>query len=337
MSLEPLSPKDAVEQYLKSREHDATKSTIQNHRYRLKQFRLWADEEGLDNMNDMTGRLAEVFKNWRISEGGVNSVTLEQHLRTFRVFIRWCESVDAVEEGIADKIIVPRVSKGEKVREEYIERERAEKLIDYLCRFHWASRSHIIFHILWHSGMRRGALHALDVDDWHSSEGYLSVRHRPETDTPLKLKEDGERNITVSDNRLAQALDDYIQENRFEVSGEHGRRPLLTSRKGRLHATSIQHHVYKVTRPCWFGEECPHDRDTEQCEAMMADSYSKCPSSLSPHPVRRGAITAHLNGNVPKEIASERMSVSVDTLEEHYDARTLEDRRLNRKDYLDNI
>lgn len=33
MSLEPLSPETALEQYLQSRQHDATKSTIQNHRY----------------------------------------------------------------------------------------------------------------------------------------------------------------------------------------------------------------------------------------------------------------------------------------------------------------
>lgn len=337
MSLEPLAPDDAVEQYLKSRQHDATKSTIQNHRYRLKQFLRWAETTDLSDMNSMTGRLAEEFKNWRISEGGVNFVTLEQHLHTFRVFIRWCESVDAVEEGLAEKILIPRVSRGEKVREEYVEKETAEDIIDYLCRFQWASVGHIIFHTLWHSGMRRGALYALDKDDWHSSEGFLAVRHRPETETPLKLKDAGERNITVADDRLAQALDDYISEQRFDVVDEHGRAPLLTSRQGRLRGSSIQSHVYKVTRPCWYEDACPHNRDIEECAATRSDSYSQCPSSLSPHPVRRGAITAHLNGNVPKEIASERMSVAVDTLEEHYDARSKEDKRLNRKRLLDNV
>lgn len=337
MELEPLTPEDAVEQYLTSRQHDATKSTIQNHRYRLKQFVRWAEANDFRNMNSMSGRLAEEFKNWRISEGGVNSVTLEQHLRTFRVFLRWCESVDAVEEGVADKILVPRVSQGEKVREEFIDQDTAEELLDYLCRFHWASVDHIIFHTLWHTGIRRGALYALDKEDWHSSDGYLAVRHRPETDTPLKLKEDGERNITVADDRLARALDDYISEHRFDVVDKHRRQPLLTSRQGRLQGSTIQNHVYKVTRPCWFGRTCPHGREPEDCEATTSDSYSKCPSSLSPHPIRRGAITAHLNSNVPKEIASERMSVSVDTLEEHYDARSKEQQRLNRKGYLDNI
>lgn len=185
--------------------------------------------------------------------------------------------------------------------------------------------------------MRRGALYGLDVDDWYSSDGFLSVRHRPETGTPLKLQDDGERNITVTDDRLAQGLDDYIAHNRQSVTDDCGRHPLLTSSEGRRSANSIQHLVYRVSRPCYYGHECPHGRDPDDCEATSSDAYSKCPSSLSPHPIRRSSITHHLDRDVPKEIASERMSVSVDTLEEHYDARTKEQKRMNRRDFLDNV
>lgn len=337
MALEPLQPEVAVEQYLASREHDCAESTVRDHRYRLKQFLVWADEIGLDDMNDLTGRDCEQFKNWRITECDVNQLTLENHLRTFRVFVRWCESVDAVTEGTADKIIIPRLSKGEKTKEIHIESEQAAKIIDYLCRFEWATTTHIVFHTLFHTGVRRGALHGLDTEDWHSTDGYLSIRHRPETDTPLKLKNEGERNINISDDRLAEALDDYIEHNRHSVTDDHGRSPLLTSKHGRLSAGAIQHYVYKVTRPCYYGVDCPHGRDEQECEAMTYETYSKCPSSVSPHAIRRSSIVHHLNQDVPKEIASERMSVSVDTLEEHYDARSKEDRRRNRARYLDNV
>jgi len=337
MELEPLAPEKAVEEYLRSREHDATASTVRNHRYRLKQFLVWCEEHSLDNMNNLTGRMCEQFKNWRISECDVNSVTLEQHLRTFRVFVRWCESNEAVEEGIGDKILVPKVSKGEKVRDELVTPEEAEQIIDFLCRFEWASTSHIIFHVGWHTGCRRRALYALDVEDWHSEERYLSFRHRPESDTPLKLAEEGERNVTIADDRLAEALDDWVERNRHDVTDEHDREPLLTSSQGRLHYSSIQWQVYKVTRPCYYADGCPHGRDIDDCEATSSDGYSQCPSSKSPHPVRRGAITAHLNENVPKEIASERMSVSVDTLEQHYDARTKEEKRQAREQFLDGV
>lgn len=45
----------------------------------------------------------------------------------------------------------------------------------------------------------------------------------------------------------------------------------------------------------------------------------------------------HLNSNVSKSIASERMAVSVDTLEEHYDARSREEKRQSRQGELSNL
>jgi hypothetical protein len=183
--------------------------------------------------------------------------------------------------------------------------------------------------------MRRGALYGLDIDDWHSDENVLTIRNRE--GTPLKLGDEGERNINVTDNQLAQALSDYIDKTRNDVLDDFDREPLLTTSYGRPNITTIQYHIYKVTRPCFYSSNCPHDRKPDECEATDSQKYSKCPSSVSPHPVRRGAITAHLNQNVPMEIASERMSVSVDTLKLHYDSRTLEEKRQNRQQYLENI
>lgn len=58
---------------------------------------------------------------------------------------------------------------------------------------------------------------------------------------------------------------------------------------------------------------------------------------MSSHPIRRSAITHHLSEDVPKEIVSERMSVSTDVLDLHYDAHTKEEKRQNRERYLDDI
>jgi site-specific recombinase XerD len=337
MQLRPMEPEEAVEQYLASRKHDTTQSTQQNHRYRLTRFLEWCEEVGFEDMNDLTGRKAEQYKNYRITEGGINQMTLQNQLRTFRMFVRWCEANEAVEPDVSEKILIPTVSKSEQARDEHVDTETAEEIIEYLSRFEWASLTHIVFHTLWHTGARRGALRALDVSDWHSEERYLAVRHRPESDTPLKLKEEGERNVTITNDLLTEALDDYIQHNRHEVEDDYGRDPLLTTTHGRPTVGSIQRRVYKVTRPCFYAGECPHNRDIDDCEGTEYDGYSKCPSSLSPHPVRRGAITEHLNENVPKEVASERMSVSVDVLDQHYDARSKEEKRQNREQFLNGL
>jgi len=113
--------------------------------------------------------------------------------------------------------------------------------------------------------------------------------------------------------------------------------PLLGTGSGRPHYTTIQSQVYTLTRPCAIGKECPHDRDPDTCEAATYHGASKCPDSVAPHAVRRGSITAHRMADVPKDIASDRMDVSREVLEKHYDGRTKEERRRQRENYLNEI
>ena len=338
-SLEPMEPEEAVEQYLKSRGQDASESTIQNHRYRLKHFLNWCDHTSLNNLNELTGRDCENFKNWRIAQGDVADITLEQQLRTFRVFLRYCESIEAIETGIAEKLIIPKVSKGEAVRTDAITHEEACAIREHLRKYQYASKEHVIFSLLYHTGMRRGACRSLDVGSWHSEEEYIEVEHKPEASvpTPLKLKNEGERNLSILDGNLIEAIEDYLAHNRIPHTEPDGREPLFTTEQGRISGNAIQAIIYRVTRPCYYGAECPHDRDTETCEATQAAHYSGCPSSVSPHPIRRSAIMHHLNSDVSKSIASERMAVSVDTLEEHYDARSREEKRKARENELRGI
>lgn len=82
--------------------------------------------------------------------------------------------------------------------------------------------------------------------------------------------------------------------------------------------------------------ECPHDREPETCEAV--DNYgeaSKCPSSRSPHPVRRGSITKHLRDVTLREIISERSNATKETLELHCDERSERGTMELRRDHIE--
>jgi len=70
---------------------------------------------------------------------------------------------------------------------------------------------------------------------------------------------------------------------------------------------------------------------------MGRDKASLCPSSVSPHAIRRGSITYHLTEDVPEKMVGDRMNVSLDVLEKHYDRRTEEEKASQRRDYLGNI
>lgn len=327
---ETVTPTKTIEQYLTSREHELADASIQNIRYRLKQFRLWTDEVDLKDISELDGMMCERWKLARV-EAGLAPITVQQHMRTFRHYVRWMGTVGYVDPDLHELIRIPSVDKSERSRDEMIEFERSEAIMEYLGQFAWASRRHVVFGVLWHTAMRTGSLRALDVDDVeeHGDVVYLRVRHRPETETPLKLRGDGSRNVTISDGDLGNAILDYVDHTRPDVEDEYERSPLIATKNGRASKTTIRVDCYRATHPCEIGD-CPHDKNKQDCKYRSHGQTGGCPSARSPHAVRRGAITAHLNRGIEKEVIGERAAVSVSTLESHYDARTEEAKRRNR-------
>jgi integrase len=190
--------------------------------------------------------------------------------------------------------------------------------------------------VLWHTGIRIGAAHSLDVEDYDRKEQYLELHHRPETGTRLKNKTGGERYVSLSAN-VCDALDAYLQYNREEGEDDEGRSPLFSSPSGRPAKSTLRDSIYRITRPCEYTGECPHDREIDSCEALERNKASTCPSSVSPHAIRRGAITQHLSKDVPEKIVSDRMNVGLDVLEKHYDQRGEREKADQRRDYLEDI
>lgn len=333
--LEPLSPEEGVELYLEDRKPEVVKSTLHEHRSRLNRFLEFCDENDIDNMNDVTSRTAHQYKVWYGEK--VAATTLKFNIRTFRQFLKFCENLNAVPDGVANKVSIPQVDS--EARSVKLDEEDAEAILSYFQRYEYASFRHVLTHLLWRTGMRTSTVRALDLNDFHPDDPvgpYLDVNHRPETGTPLKKKQYGEREVALSDEDVT-LLEDYISENRHDVTDEFDRRPLLTTRQGRPYKTTIQRNIYSATRPCEYTGECPHDREIDKCEATSYNTASKCPSSVSPHAVRRGSTTHHLNRGVPKEIAADRLDVSTEVLDKHYDGRSERQKRGLRSDYVEDL
>ena len=329
-----MEPKQAVDEYAEVKKHSSADATIQNYRYRLERFVEFCEEAGIQKIEAVTSRTAELFKRERLENPEINPYTLEQQMRTFRQFLRWCESNELIEDGVAEKLIIPNSAAPDRVRNEAVGAEKANRIIENLVKYKYASVHHIIFHTLWDTGIRMGSLRALDVDDWDRENEFLKVRHRPHSDTPLKQKRDGERNITVTDERLVEALNDWIEDIHPKVEDDYGRMPLIGTQSGRAHKSTVRSKVYFSAQPCRYSSECPHDREISECEARNHDHFSKCPSSVYPYTIRSGAVTAHLNEDIPKEIVSERANMSEGVLDKHYDERTEEQKRERREKYL---
>jgi len=139
--------------------------------------------------------------------------------------------------------------------------------------------------------------------------------------------------VALSD-RVCGLLEDWLEVNHPGVVDDHGQTPLFATQRARLSRNRRRTIVYQYTRPCVYANTCPHDRDMDTCEATPTSQAHKCPSALSPHPVRRGSITYHLREDTPDKIVSDRMDVGLDVLERHYDQRTANEKLQQRRKYL---
>ena len=329
--LQPLSPREGMDRFLAHRESGVSESTYRNNQTTLEQFVAWCSDNEIDNLNDLTGRDLSQFVAYRRSK--VKPITLQKNLSAIREFLAFCADIEAVRDGLNEKVHAPELPDGAEARDVVLGPDAALTALDHLDQFDYASRDHVMLLLLWRTGMRRGALRSLDLDDLRPDDNALELQHRPETDTPLKNGEKGERWVWLGPISY-QVLEDYVNTNRYDKVDDHGREPLITTMQGRPHVTTITDAVNRITQPCHYGE-CPHAREPETCEAFGNTSVpAKCPSSRSPHAVRRGAITNHLNEGTPPEIVSERMDVSLDVLYRHYDARSSREKMAVRKEHL---
>jgi len=325
--LDPITPEEAVDLYLEAMRDEKADSTLDAQMYRLRAFVAWCDEEGIDDLSQLDGRDLYAYRVWR-REGGyddeeLKTVTLKGDLATIRTFLRFCADIEAVAGELYDQVPLPSIDGEGDVSDSTLPVDRADGILDYLERYEYASRDHVVLLTLWHTGCRAGELRALDLDDLdlHGNRAgatgpAVHFRHRPGTGTPLKNKDGGKRWASIS-SHVARVLEDWIDGPRPQVLDEHDRAPLITTQTGRIAVSTMRDSIYRVTRPCWRGEPCPHDRDPETCEATRHEAMSKCPSSRSPHDVRSGRVTAYRLDDVPRQVVSDRMNASREILDKH--------------------
>lgn len=332
--LEPLAPKEALELYLKDREQELAESTLYSHGSRLSWFANWCEQENIHNLNELSGRDLMRFKHWRRDQGDLKPISLDGQLSTLRVFIQFCENLDAVRPELHEQIAGLEVSESEQINGQIIAPERAAKIRRYLNQFEYASNRHVVFSLAWETDLRLGGIRALDVDDYSSSDEIVQTVHRPESGTPLKNGENGERQINLSPSGC-ELVDQYLEHRRPPINDEYGRGPLLATNHGRMAKSTIRRFMYQVTRPCEYEQECPHNRDLDTCQARRYRFASRCPSSRSPHSVRRGSITYLRESDVSIEVITERVNASRDVIEKHYDQRSEEQHREQRRRELE--
>jgi integrase len=278
------------------------------------------------------------YKTWRKAETGIATVSLNGNLAILQRFLRFCVKIDAVEEDLVERVPLPNVPPEEEVNYEVPSDEEVESIRSYYRQFEYASRRHVAFELIAEVGIRLGAVRGIDPCDFDAEGRTIHLQHRPEsTDaygTPLKNGPDGERIINLSD-QLRDFMIDYVDHHRHDMVDEFGREPLFTTPSGRPSTATIRRDFYKMSRPCVYAGECPHDREASECDAAKNRNAADCPSRFSTHPLRKWAIMNQLDAGVPKELLSDRVDVSVPVLDKHYDQRSEKRKSKHRREVLE--
>lgn len=229
--LETLAPGEAVEMYLVDKDTEYTEATLDSHERRLRWFKRWFKREtNYTHLSELSGLDLHKFRVWR--QGDIAPMTLKTQMDTVRVFLYWCRNIDAVSEDLPEKCESPRVSSEQNQRSDMIPEDRVEHILNYLSRYEYASVAHLLWTLLWRTGIRVGAARAIDVDDFYPEERYVEIHHRPNEDTPLKNQYRGERPVSLHPD-TCEVLGDYIDNNRRDVVDEYGRSPNVHESAGK--------------------------------------------------------------------------------------------------------
>ena len=335
--LSPIAPAEAVAWYLEHRRDDTRFTTRRKQASALQIFVDWTDHAGIGNMNEVRGRELMRFKTWRRTETDVAIVSLNGTLAILRTFIRFCETIDAVESDLAERVPLPNVPEEEEISGVVPTDDEVEGIRTYYRQFEYASRRQVQFELIAEVGLRLGAVRAIDLEDLDLAEQVIHLRHRPEGPdeygTPLKNGKNGERIVNVSP-PLTELIRDYLHHNRDDVVDRFDRDPLFTTAHGRVTTTTMRRDFYKLSRPCMYSQACPHEREQSKCEATQHSKAEQCPSRFSTHPLRRWSIMHQLDAGISKELLSDRVDVSVPVLDKHYDQRSEERKSRRRREEL---
>jgi site-specific recombinase XerD len=313
---------EAIELYLRRKRPQWKGETERSYRKSLETFQEYAAENGITSLEDLDRWTVGNFTDHLLAKD-LARATIASKQKNVRTWLKYLEGQGLLDLGLHLAIETIRLDDKEEVSSQKLAPEAARTLLtgyrdDPRYR---GKRRHALLELLWHAGPRRSCIRALDVEDY--DDGELTFRNRPETGTRLKRGDDHERKIVLSE-KPRKALEEYIARSRIQIRDDEGREPLFSSQAGRPTKQTITSWVYEATLPCAV-VECPHGRRRPSCSYVPRDQSSKCPSSRSPHPVRRGSITWQRNLGIGIEKVASRAATTPDVIRRYYDQPDLDE------------
>ncbi|SEQ00586.1 tyrosine-type recombinase/integrase [Natrinema salaciae] len=313
-----LELEEAMQLFISRNQPNWKGETARTYRKSLDTFEAFAEETDLETLDDLEMWRVGRFTDYLLSQDYAR-VTVQSKQKQARRWLKWLESQGYIEVGTHLAIEPLKLTDSEQTSSDIFRPETLnETLAYYRDSLKWRSkRGHALLEIIGHTGARRSCIRALDVDDYDPEARTLTFLNRPKTGTRLKRGDAHQRKVVLAEtpNRI---LEEYVERDRSERHDEHGRRPLFASARGRPVKSTITNWIYQATLPC-VRKSCPHGKERHKCQWTEQQDSSKCPSSTSPHPVRRGSITWQLNIGRSVQDVADRAATTPDVIRRYYD------------------
>lgn len=311
-------------------------STPRTYRKDLDTFEAWAEENDVETVSDLNLWLVGTYTDWLLAHD-YSKATVQSKQKKARRWIKWMESQGLVEKGLHLAIETLKLTDEEQSSSDILPPVQLREILEYYRDSpQWrGTRRHALLEVVAHTGARRIGLRALDLDDWDPEERTLTFVDRDEQGSRLKEGKTHQRKVVLSETP-AEILEEYIARDRYEKHDNMGRQPLFTSRQGRPDRSTLTNWLYRATIPC-IRKECPHGRKRHTCEWTQQTKASRCPSSFSPHPIRRGSITWQLNIGKSIEDVANRAGTTPPVIRRYYDKPDLDNDLRRRVDDFNSI
>ncbi|WP_081904741.1 tyrosine-type recombinase/integrase [Natrinema altunense] len=332
-----LEISESIDLFLTRNRPDWKGETARTYRKSLDTFEKFADDTDLSTVSDLEMWKVGQYSDWLIQQDYAR-VTIQSKQKQARRWLKWLESQGYLRVGTHLAIEPLQLEDSEQTSSDILRPKTLREFLSfYRDSMQWrAKRRHALLEVIGHTGGRRSCVRSLDLSDYDPEERTLTFLNRPESGTRLKRGDSHQRKVVLSE-EPNEVLHEYVERERVDVHDETGRRPLFASRQGRPARSTITNWIYQATLPCVM-RECPHSRQRHTCQWTSQTESSKCPSSTSPHPARRGSITWQLNIGRSIQDVADRAATTPDVIRRYYDRPDLDEdlrRRITDFDGID--
>ncbi|GAA1302639.1 tyrosine-type recombinase/integrase [Streptomyces sanglieri] len=339
-SLSPPTLENLYERYL-SRRENRSPATRAQYKRTIPEFIAFSESQGITIPSGLSTELVERYVD-EVKQKYEADATQLTYTKNVRSWLRWLSKRQYCDEAAYRVLDKDELGLDPAARDEAIPKPVARHIIDRLAEQRYGTNLHVLLEFDYNGGLRLGDLYSLDVEDFKSEDDTILIRHRPDTGTRLKNGEetdstpgDGERDVIIK-NRVTDAIQWYIDNERPDVTDEYGRSPLFATVQGRASRSTLRRWIYEVTSCRWAPNEIEIDGESITCDGECDPDSNVCPYSFNPHAIRRGAIVNHLSNGLHPSRASERFDVSIPVLKKHYDPRTKRKQKLDRSEAVQN-